>query len=114
MITERELLEEKVRLFSTEECVYKLIEELAEALDAAEALLITTRDGHEIDTSKVKALLEELADVEVAGHRTMVKIFPYEEYMYVAKLRHGIRVQLRAAVEERIKQNAAIAGDGDA
>ena len=38
MMTETEILDLKVQIFSTEECLYKLLEELAEAQDAAEAL----------------------------------------------------------------------------
>jgi len=43
MMTETEILNLKVKIFSTEECLYKLLEELAEARDAAEALLIDAR-----------------------------------------------------------------------
>ena len=43
MMTETEILDLKVQIFSTEECLYKLLEELAEARDAAEALLIDAR-----------------------------------------------------------------------
>ena len=83
MMTETEILDLKVKIFSTEECLYKLLEELAEARDAAEALL------------------EELADVEVAGHRTMKKLFPREAPCYDIKARHAIKFQLRNAIEDR-------------
>ena len=101
MMTETEILNLKVKIFSTEECLYKLLEELAEAQDAAEALLIDARYSTGVSTQKVKALLEELADVEVAGHRTLKKLFPREAPCYDIKARHGIKVQLRNAIEDR-------------
>jgi len=42
-----------------------------------------------------------LADVEVAGHRTMKKLFPREAPCYDIKARHAIKFQLRNAIEDR-------------
>lgn len=98
-MTDKEILEAKVEVFSELECLEKLQEELAEAQQAvatlhAKILYDRPRGVY------VRELMEELADVEIAGHKTLVKLYPSYEKYYENKLRRGVLVQLRDAIEK--------------
>lgn len=107
-MTEREILEEKTKVFSERECVNKLIEELWEAmkeaimLDAALSVPSIYTEEHMQMMLRTK-LMEELADVDVAGRRTLELLYQTGEWTFNEKSRHGVRVQLREAIELRKK-----------
>jgi len=104
-MTEREVLSEKVKVFSIEECIDKLIEELEEALSEA----IYLRDSFnrkarkEFINAAIKRLMEELADVEVAGKKTFFRLRPLAQWWYTCKIHHAITIQIPEAIAEKIK-----------
>lgn len=108
MMTEREILEEKVKVFSERECLAKLIEELREAMKEAimlEVSLSVPSLSLEEHRQNIRTkLMEELADVDVAGRRTLELLYRTGEWTFNEKSRHGVRVQLREAIEKRKKE----------
>lgn len=111
-MTDKEILEAKVEVFSELECLEKLQEELAEAQQAAATLHAKILYDRPRGVY-VKELMEELADVEIVGHKTLVKLYPMEEDFFEQKLRYGVQVQLRKAIEH-IRDKAPCPLPGDA
>ena len=98
--TEREIIEKKIVVFTERECLDKLIEELEEALIAAKQVASTlTNPMYKV------ALMEELADVEVAGRRTLTKLWPSVEREFTKKVGKAIFTQIPAAIEAKRKQS---------
>lgn len=119
MMTEKEILEAKIEVFQDTELWDKLIEELEEALDISRDIVSYLRSEDathrpELFWALLNHATEELADVVIAGPSTMQVKYKGFEAPFMNKLRHGIRVQLRQAIEERRTMSAGIAGDGDA
>jgi len=119
MMTEKEIMEAKIEVFLETELWDKLIEELEEALDISRDIVEYLRSGDamhrpELFWSLLNRAAEELADVVIAGPSTMHVKYKGFEAPFMNKLRHGIRVQLRQAIEERRAVHVSIAGDGDA
>lgn len=98
-MTEKEIIDAKIETFSELEILDKLQEELLEALGAVNNLHAAIRSGRPLYRC-VRGLMEELADVEIAGRKTLVKLYPSYEKYYENKLRHGVLVQLRDAIEK--------------
>ena len=97
--TEREIIQIKVSVFTEAECLDKLIEELEEATIAAKLAY-----AHFGSIEKQALLMEELADVEVAGRRTLTKLWPNAEWEFTKKVGKAIFTQIPAAIEAKRKQ----------
>ena len=100
----KDIVEEKVRIFSEIECLDKLIEELTEAKIAA--ILYQNNLKHrvaEVETTAIARtdLAEELADVFVAGILTLGTLRPYMQAVYDAKVHRGVFKQMKTAIEQR-------------
>lgn len=97
------IIRKKCLLFTEEECMEKLVEEISEALTAARNYLCSLRCDR--DPAKAilrrKALAEELADVYVAGIATMGEMRPYMKETYDTKVVKGIYKQMQAAIDQR-------------
>jgi hypothetical protein len=91
MMTDKELLMEKVAVFSRDEILDKIIEELSEALQEALDLMYSGKTDY-------RALLEELADVDVAGRQTLEVMPGVPQYVFPQKVKHAIRCQIREAI----------------
>ena len=113
-MTEREVMQLKVDTFSTVECIDKLIEELEEAL--AEAVYLSAAYHREAPLpfvlADVSRLMEELADVEVAGKKTFFRLFSTAQWVFTRKVQHAIFDQIPAAIREK-ETDDSIADDGD-
>lgn len=110
MNNEIEILARKVTVFTFEECLDKLIEELSEAMAAA--LDLRYRRGMRLDDPDRRPLLtrliEELADVDVSGIRTIERVEPYARYLFNNTAHHAIHVKVREAIRERQNQQLSL------
>jgi hypothetical protein len=116
MMTNNEILAQKARLFSEDDCLDKLIEELSEALNAALDLRYSIEGEGEVSSRKklTMNLIEELADVSVAGIETLEYIYPEAEGLYNNKRARSIQVNIRRAIEEKHSHQLSLfATEGD-
>jgi hypothetical protein len=116
MMTNNEILAQKARLFSEDDCLDKLIEELSEALNAALDLRYSIEGEGEVSSRKklTMNLIEELADVSVAGIETLEYIYPEAEGLYNNKRVRSIQVNIRRAIEEKHSHQISLfATEGD-
>ena len=99
------ILDDKVKAFGAEECVEKLIEELNEALIEAINLSdsLKKNDKKESVDMCIKKLMEELADVDVAGIKTFSRLYRKATYWYTGKLYYALTTQIPKAIEEKLK-----------
>lgn len=115
-MTNNEILAQKARLFSEDDCLDKLIEELSEALNAALDLRYSIEEEEEVSSRKklTMNLIEELADVSVAGIETLTHIYPTAEGLYNNKRVCSIQVNIRRAIEEKHSHQISLfATEGD-
>jgi len=115
-MTNKEILAEKARLFSEDDCLDKLIEELSEAVKAVLNLRYEDTAEPPVFNRNVLVinLIEELADVSVAGIETLVHFYPMAEGVYNNKKVRSIQVNIRKAIEERRNyQLSLFATEGD-
>lgn len=91
----RVIIRDKTKVFSDEEMLDKLVEELEEALEAVRSY---QRDPDELT---LKAMAEELADVRVAGEMTLsYNCTSFEDY-FKAKVLRAMYDQIPNAIRER-------------
>ena len=95
-----DIIARKISAFSEDEILEKLCEELEEALEAAFEFRVYRTE------EKRNHMMEELADVAVAGYETLSQMYPYATQTYNSKFIHGIFEQMLQAVEQRELQQA--------
>ena len=108
MVFAEDIIRRKTRVFSEEEVLDKLIEELEEALEAA------VQYGQLHTEESLDHLMEELADVDIAGQQTFRQMRESCNTSFNRKIVHGIFHQMKKAVEQRELQLANMVGDADA
>lgn len=105
-MTDQEILQQKVNLFSFDEILDKLIEELSEAMHEALDLRYSRGTNKGVYTWMLIKLIKELADVDVAGRRTLAVIPDVPNFEFDAKSRYAVQSQIRAANEKKRAEGA--------
>lgn len=107
MKTAESILRRKSEVFSEIESVLKLIEELEEALFEARTYAQLLAYGADLrkteQLDQLQKLVEELADVEVAGTLTLKAYHEQVYNWYNWKIMKGVFEQLQEAIDEAEK-----------
>lgn len=102
---ERDVIGDKIAVFTESECLWKLLEELAEAsIEVIKALWFIKMYPRDISRLLGIKIARELADVDIAGRQTLRRIYPFFDGFFEAKQCLALKHNIPQATEAKKKR----------